>query len=258
MDTLEEVALRSRRVGWLSLFGAVVVFLSIGYSYFTIRQLDYKVAQRSSEITSLQSEILQLEGAIKDKKNHIQELNSSIITLRETRNSAAALLLDILNIEHQVRVDKVVNWEGLREQLLSMPSGQRQEAVLTAILLAWKDVPFNIDGNRFFEGLSSPGFIKYVLSLVGIKVQEKSGERISDALMRSFEKTEHTDPGDIACYKGAIGSFCLLIISTDSNGKPLAAIGTLETVNPLGIYAMSNINIDHFPLVGYFKVSYKS
>jgi cell division protein FtsL len=248
--TFEEIAQRSRRWGWLSLLGALLVFLSMGYSYFTIHKLDQEVMLKNAEISDL-------EEQIQKKKSDIEELNAIIPKLIEKRNSAAALLLQILDIERQVIVGRSVNWERFREQFLLLPNGQRQEAVLMAILLAWKDIPFNIEGKRLLEGFSSSSFIRYVLHHVGINIRENRGEYLSEAFMRSFEKTQSTEPGDIVCYKGDIGNFCLLIISTDAEGKALAGIGTLETANPLGIYAMSSINVRKYPLVGYFKVPYK-
>lgn len=249
MDAFDKLAQRSHRMGWLSLLGALLVFISMGYSYFTIHDLN-------DEINKLEIERTKLETEITNKKENIIVLDSSINKLQQSRNSAAALLLDILNIENQFNVDNSVSWESFREQLLSMPSGKRQESVLTAILLAWKDIPFNIKGKRLLEGFSSPNFIEYVLKHVGVNVQKNKGERLSETFMRVFQKSLSSEPGDIVCYKGAVGNFCLLIINTDKNGVALAGIGTLETVNPLGIYAMENINEESFPLLGYFKVPY--
>ena len=137
MDAFDKLAQRSYRMGWLSLFGAVLVFISMVYSYFTIHDL-------SDEINKLEIEKTKLETEVTSKKEDLIELGSLVSRLQQSRNSAAALLLDILNIENQFNVDPSVNWESLREQLLSMSSGKRQEAVLTAILLAWKSIPFNI------------------------------------------------------------------------------------------------------------------
>ncbi len=257
MATFEDIAQRSHRWGWLSLFGALLVFLSMGYSYFTIHKLDQEVILRNVEIDRLRKEISDLEEQIQKKKGDIEELNAIIPKLVEKRNSAAALLLQILDIERQVIVDRSVNWGLFRKQFLSLPNGQRQEAILMAILLAWKDIPFSITGRRLLEGFSSSSFIQYVLHHVSINIRENRGEYLSEAFMRSFERTQSTEPGDIVCYRGAIGNFCLLVISTDSEGKALAGIGTLETAHPLGIYAMSSINVNNYPLVGYFKVPYK-
>ena len=146
-------------------------------------------------------------------------------------------LLDFLasvTDESQVSIlDRDVDWGAVKADLDKLPSGKRKQTLLTAILLAWKNIPFTMGSQSVSQGFDSPRFIEFVLSKNGVKIDKRDDERMSDALMRSFSKVEKPMPGDLVFYKGQVGSFGFIYLS---DGKPSSAgvgIGTLQAAAPL-------------------------
>ena len=153
-------------------------------------------------------------------------------------------------------LDKDVDWSFVKTAIDELPNGARKQAVLTAILLAWKEVPFSMGKQSMTKGFDSPRFIEYVLSKNGVKVTKAPNERMSDALMRSFEKVAKPIPGDLVFYHGQVGSFGFIYLGEGGPSSAGIGIGTLQQIAPLQIISLDNINTPYFPLIGYFRVSY--
>ncbi len=245
---LEKLAVASRKATILSSLGALIILSSLAYSA-------YKIVKVESVVKQKQIELLTVDDKLKKQEVLVNTLNQDIKNLQNTQNGLLDFIAQV-TYESQLSIfDRDVDWRSVKADIDKLPSGNRKQSILTAILLAWKEIPFKM-GKHSVNGFDSPRFIEYVLSKNGIKVVKEPNERMSDALMRSFKKVEKPEPGDLVFYKGQVGSFGLIYIS---NGQPSSAgvgIGTLQASDPLQIINLDNINTPIFPLIGYFHVVY--
>jgi hypothetical protein len=122
--------------------------------------------------------------------------------------------------------------------------------------LAWKDLPFSLENHSLASGLDSPHFINVVLKNVGVKVQQNPNERLSDAMMRQFQKVDSPMPGDLIFYKGNVGSFVMMYIAPGAASGNGIAVGTLQTGEEVQIVDTIHINTPVYPFIGYFRVPY--
>jgi len=232
---IEKLTVSSRRAAILSILGVAIVLGSLTYSAFKLAELERAVVQKQKEIATLTDDI---EG------------------LRNTQNGLLDFLAKVTD-EAQVSIlDRDVDWGAVKADIEKLPSGKRKQAILTAILLAWKDVPFAMGSQSVSQGFDSPRFIEYVLSRNGVKISKASNERMSDALMRTFKRVEKPRPGDLVFYTGQVGSFGFMYVSDGKPGSAGVGIGTLQGIAPLQIISLNNINTPYFPLIGYFRVVY--
>jgi len=225
----------SRRAALLSLIGFIIILVSMGYAAVRLRQLETEKEQLSASISYLRS--------------HTDDL------LR-TQESVLDFLGGITTAERIRLIDPSVDWSETKKYIIDMPAGPRKTAVLTAILLAWKDLPFSLENHSLASGLDSPHFINVVLANVGITVQKGTDERLSDAMMRQFKKVDSPMPGDLIFYRGNVGSFVMMYIAP---GSPLGkgiAVGTLQTGEEVQIVDTAHINTPVYPFIGYFRVPY--
>jgi len=241
-DQLEIIAKASRKAAGLSALGAAVVIGSLLYGAVSLRNLEGKIDQSEKEL--------------KEKQQQVERLRVEVEALRATQSDLLDFLARVASANQISILDPSIDWERLRASILSLPPGKRKQAILTAILIAWKEVPFTLGGHAVATGFDSPRFLHYVLGQVGVTVKQRPGERLSDALMREFEKTNSPVPGDLVFYKGQVGSFGFLYLSADAGGGGPAGIGTLQAIAPLQILSLSNVNTPSFPLIGYFHVGY--
>lgn len=248
-EELQRLAVSSRRAAVLSAFGAIVVFGSLTYSA-------YKLADTARQIALKKEEVAAIDAELKRREAVIGTLTRDIDRLKSTQNGLLDFLAKVTD-ESQVSIlDRDVDWQIVKSDIEKLPSGKRKQTILTAILLAWKDIPFAMGKQSVGKGFDSPRFIEYVLATNGVKIRKDSNERMSDALMRSFKKVEKPRPGDLVFYKGQVGSFGFFYLS---DGKPSSAgvgIGTLQATAPLQIISLDNVNTPFFPLIGYFRVFY--
>ena len=246
---LEKLAASSRRAAVVSIGGVIIVLLSLVYSSFKIASTEKAVQEKQQEVATLDSEL-------KRQAITVNALTRNVESLRNTQNSLLDFLAKVTD-ESQVSIlDRDVDWSIVKSNIEGLPNGKRKQAVLTAILLAWKEIPFTMGKQSLSKGFDSPRFIEYVLSKNGVKVIPKPNERMSDALMRSFERVEKPRPGDLVFYRGQVGSFGFIYLG---DGKPSSAgigLGTLQAISPLQVINLDNINTPYFPLIGYFRVRY--
>ena len=139
---------------------------------------------------------------------------------------------------------------------MSLPPGQRKKAVLAAILLAWKEIPFRLGGRSLGSGFDSSNFVRFVLSQVGINIADEPNRRPSEIMMQRFERTDTPMPGDLMFYRGNIGNFVLIYLAKGNPGGQGICVGTVETGQPVQIIDSTIINTPIFPFIGYYKIDY--
>ena len=225
----------SQRAALLSLTGFLVILASMGYAAVKLHQLE-KEKQELSE-------------SIKYLRSHTDEL-------LQTQEGVLDFLGGVTSGERIRLIDPSVNWTQTKKYLINMPAGSQKTAVLTAILLAWKDLPFSLDNHSLATGLDSPHFIAVVLANVGVNVQKGPNERLSDAMMRQFRQVDSPMPGDLIFYKGNVGSFVMMYMAPGSESGKGIAVGTLQTGEPVEIVYTVHINTPVYPFIGYFRVPY--
>lgn len=235
MKSVEALRGASLRNALLSLLGVLIVLASLGYSAY---------------------ELHRLENILADKQKTVKELNDKIHSLSSTQNSLLEFLGSVTGQDNISIIDPSVDWPKVKQGIIEMPAGKRKDAVLAATLLAWKDIPFTLGSSQLGLGFDSPRFLKYVLEKVGVSIPTVPGERLSDTMMKFFEKTDKPLPGDIAFFKGQVGSFGFILASPGDDKMAPVGIGTLQKIAPLQIISLSNINTPYFPLIGYFRVKY--
>jgi len=238
----------SKKIGILSLIAFSVVIISIIYASVNLNRLE-------SSIDSLKNDINVLQKEKQKKEKEIFVLTQKINNLSSTQDSILDFFGNVTAEGHIRLLDSTVNWQEVKEELINLPPGKRKQAIFIALLLAWKDIPFYM-GGRTLTGFDSTTFLRYVLSKVGIKIEDEAMVSLSVTLMKNFKKVDNPKPGDLVFYRGIVGNFGLLYISDGgSTGSPVG-IGTLQRINPLSVIDLNNINTTYFPLIGYFRVKY--
>ena len=225
----------SQRTALVSMIGFLIILASMGYEAIKLRQLEKEKQQLSDSVRYLRS--------------HTDEL------LR-TQEGVLDFLGGVTSGDRIRLIDPSVDWSSTKKFLIDMPAGPRKTAVLTAILLAWKDLPFSLENHSLASGLDSPHFINVVLKNVGVKVQQNPNERLSDAMMRQFQKVDSPMPGDLIFYKGNVGSFVMMYIAPGAPSGNGIAVGTLQTGEEVQIVDTIHINTPVYPFIGYFRVPY--
>lgn len=245
----EKIAASSRRAVILSALGAVIVIGSLAYSAYKLIDMEKAVAKKQRQIAVLDVEV-------KEREARIASLTNTLEGLRNTQDDLLDFLAKVTD-ESQVSIlDPAVDWNAVKSDIEKLPPGRRKQAILTAILLAWKEIPFTMGKQSVGKGFDSPRFIEYVLSRNGVRINKKPDERMSDALMRTFKKVEKPRPGDLVFYRGQVGSFGFIYLSDGGPSGSGVGIGTLQAIAPLQIISLNNINTPYFPQIGYFRVVY--
>jgi hypothetical protein len=246
-DVLDQnlVAIRksSRLSALISLVGFLIVLGSIVYSSIQLTRLEQKRQELEQQQTQLKSSIASLQQKTAD------------LTL--TQGYVLDFVGGVAAKENLRMLDPDVNWDVTKQQLVDMPVGPRKAAVFKGILLAWKAVPFSLNNTGMKSGLDSPHFINVILSNSGVVVNEKPGQRLSDAMMSQFEKVDHPLPGDLAFFHGNVGSFVLMYMAPGTASGQGVALGTLQTGEEVQITDLSNINVAHYPFIGFYRVPYR-
>jgi len=252
-DKLQRASFRS---AILTILGAIVVISSLIFSYYELNKLTKISQEKSIEISQKQKELSNLKESIQVKEESINKLKNQIKQLTITQESLLDFLVSVTDEQQISIMDSSVDWTGVKNEIIQLPAGKRKDAILTAILLAWKEIPFTMGKESVSSGFDSPRFLRYVLSKVGLDIATVPGERLSDTLMKAFIKVDDPKPGDLVFYKGQVGSFGFIYLSDgDRTGSPVG-IGTLQKIAPLQIISLDNINTPYFPLIGYFRVIY--
>ena len=255
MDNLEKLKKSSRRSAWLTIYGAVIIFGSLTYSYINLSSLEKEMIKKSLELINIENSTENLRQVAESYSFQLKETEIKLASLQSTQNSILDFLVSVTSESKIHILDSSVDWLESKRQLELLPAGDRKNALLNAILLAWKDIPFEM-GKEGVHGFDSPRFLHFVLQSVGVEVERKPRQRMSDALMQSFQKVEKPQPGDLVFFKGQLGSFGFILLSVGDKDSEHVGIGTLQKVAPLQIISMGNINTPYFPLRGYYRVIY--
>ena len=139
----------SRRSAIISLLGVFIVIISLIYSYFQIRSLQIQIEDKMHELVELQ--------------NKIQEYNEEISKLSSTQESLLDFLAAVTEEENISILNISGDWKKVKNEIMGLEAGKRKDAILIAILLAWKDIPFSLVQESIRAGFDSPSFLRYVL-----------------------------------------------------------------------------------------------
>nr|VFJ42373.1 MAG: hypothetical protein BECKDK2373B_GA0170837_10013 [Candidatus Kentron sp. DK] len=263
MKDLEVIRASSRRAGILTIGGVLIVIASLFYSYFQLSTLEKSIRAKEQVLREYQTKIRKRKAEVEKQKKLAESsqkeagvLRARIEDLKSTQGSLLDFLVSVTDKNKVSILGSDVNWQAVEQQLQELPAGSRKNAILNAILLAWKDVPFSMGKESISSGFDSPRFLRYVLGTVGVHVDSKKGESLSVTLMNRFEKTDTPKPGDLVFFKGQVGNFGFIIAAVADKFSEHVGIGTLQKVAPLQILRLGNINTPYFPLRGYYRVRY--
>ncbi len=200
--------------------------------------------------------VQRLQEQKKQLGEQVEELIFKTSELIATQDDILEFLEQVTSKEKIQLLDPNVDWEKTKNRIISLSPGKRKQAVFAAILLAWQDIPFELNEESLSLGFDSPRFLRFVLSQVGIAIESEPGIPLSVILMSSFEKVEDPLPGDLMFYRGQVGNFGFIYLSEGRPDGQGVGVGTLQEVAPLQIIDTSNINTPFFPFIGYFRVNY--
>jgi hypothetical protein len=224
---------------WISIASVVIALVGVfGQSY----------------LSNIKSERTELEVA--QSRKELKKLRRTVLELRSTESDILEFLANVTKGEQIPLIDPSVNWPNVKEQLLGMPPGRRKQALLIALLYAWKDIPFTLGGKSLKKGFDSPSFLARVLNDVGVNFKKKPGILLSELMISQLKKIDSPRPGDIAFYKGQVGNFGALLLATDDDKKNYVGVGTFQKKHPLQVITLKKIYTNSYPLVGYFSVNY--
>ncbi len=246
--TDESIAQASRRAARVSAIGAVLVFASLIYSAFRIASVEEQIEFKQAMLDAV-SDTLELES------KRWLKLQSEVEELRLMQHGLLTFLSTIVDDSKVRLIDPDVDWMHV-QTAIDTTHGARRQAMLAAVLLAWKDIPFAMGSSRPDAGFDSPRFLSYVLERSGVKVTPKPNERMSDALMRVCTRVDAPLPGDLVFFRGQVGAFGLLYLGGDVQSGTAIGIGTLQATEPLQVMLLKHVNTQYFPLIGFFRVPY--
>lgn len=249
MSSEETLAQASKRAAIVSAIGALFVLASLVYSTLRIVAIEEEVNEKQA--------LLQIvTDSLTANKTQWKALKHEVVELRNTQDNVLKFLTEVVDGKKVNLLDSDVDWSVVQRSIDTLSPGVRKQAILTAILLAWKDIPFAMGQYTPNQGFDSPRFLAYVLGKNGVHIQQRPNERLSDALMRTCIRVDKPQPGDLVFYKGQVGSFGFLYLADDEPYVAGIGIGTLQALEPLQIMRLANVNTPHFPLIGYFRVPY--
>jgi NlpC/P60 family len=242
--SFDELGKASRRAALVSLVGILIVLGGMAYAIFNLSRLER------------QRQLLEIEK--KSLADSVKNVETRTRELQQTEESVLDFLGGVTSKEKFRLIDPSVDWPRTKATILAMDAGPRKSAVLDAILLAWKNLPFSLEDRSLGRGLDSSHFMNVVLSSTGVHVQQRKDERLSDAMMGQFQKVDSPLPGDLIFYHGNVGSFVLMYIGPGSPEGKGVAIGTLQTGEEVMVLDTKNVNASVYPFIGFFRVPYPS
>jgi hypothetical protein len=208
------------------------------------------------QLRGLERDRQRLENQVARLTDSLRAIEARTRSLVQTQESVLDFLGSVTTGDRIRLVDRAVDWNRTKREIMAMPTGPRKSAVLAAILLAWKELPFSLDNRGLSHGLDSPHFIKVVLERVGVAVTQRPDERLSDAMMRQFQRVDSALPGDLIFYRGNLGSFVVMYVAPGMPGGKGVAVGTLQTGEEVQVLDTQHINTPVYPLIGVFRVPY--
>ncbi|WP_420322556.1 NlpC/P60 family protein [Flagellimonas sp.] len=270
----EKIKLSSRISGFLIIAGLLIFLLALAFGGNKLHEINKELDQKKETLEITNSKLNELTSRLSSTRENLDlaELKTDslelyfdnmLLKVDSLKNDERTLTQFLINLiktsQENVQADADnIDWEILEENLNNMPSGKRKSAIFISLLMTWKEVPFDLGKKNPSVGFDSPRFLAYVLNQVGIKVQRKPNEPLSVTLMNKFDKVDTPKIGDLIFYKGQIGNFGLIYLGPNKDDSSQGiGIGTLQSISPLSIYDTKNLNIEFYPLRGFYRVNYE-
>jgi hypothetical protein len=128
---VEELGRASRRAAVLSLLGFLLVVAALTYAMLQLRNLERERQQLEQDVKVLQDSVGTLERRSQE--------------LLRTQNGVLDFLGGVTAGEQIRLIDRSVDWEQTKRYVMALESGPRKDAILAAVLLAWKELPFSLE-----------------------------------------------------------------------------------------------------------------
>jgi len=252
-DALKKIERSSRRSAILTLVGVCIFLGSLLYSSYSLHKTDNELTTANNKIDSIQLK--------NDSLNlNLKKLSLHIINLKNDEKDLTDFLIRLIRTTSENKAISdygFIDWERITKSIVNLPSGKRKSAVLIALLLTWKEMPFELGSKSPSVGFDSPSFLAYVIGQAGIVVRRNPNEIMSQSLMANFKKVDKPLPGDLIFYKGNVGSFGLMYICEGQENGQGIAVGTLQKQHPLTLYETIFVIRKYFPFIGYYRVNYE-
>jgi cell wall-associated NlpC family hydrolase len=257
MEELNRLKKSSERSAIISLIGLVIFFSSLLYSSINLDKTAKILDEKAKDYKKTKGKLDSITNILTIERQRIDSLKEDELQLNEylirLLNSTQA------NQGNPEKQNRKINWDTIKKTITELRSGRRKLAVTIALLTTWKAIPFKMGINTPKEGFDSSGYIEYILKQLGITIKRKDGEKLSEAIMRTFQKVNNPLPGDLIFYhakgKDEVGNFGLFYLCRDSKIGQGVGIGTLDTPDSLNIYETSEVT-QPTAFIGYFRVPY--
>jgi len=253
----------SRLGGALHFSGLLFLLGTLVYSYLSLTNLETSIQEKTGKLAALEEQLEFARADIRAKTGKLAVLEeqleiarSETLDVEATQREILEFLGKVLDGEPIRIFDAQVDWEGVQQQLGELRAGPAKSAIMNAILLSWKDIQFDLGGDALESGFDSSTFLLKVLRSVGVVIEVPEGVLPSTAIKQASCLVENAQPGDIAFFKGDIGSFGLLIAATSGSIGDVVGIGHLSTEYPLRITGVHNNPKTIYGFEGYYRPPY--
>jgi len=226
----------------------IAVALGSGYVASGLKAQQALRKSLTQEVNNLNTKVIALEGQVQD--------------LTKTREGILKFLGDVSRRENIPLIAKDVDWSSVVASVATLRDGARKHAVYGALLTAWKEVPFKLEGTKFPGGVNSPEFIRLVLNSAGTPIAKGPNDSSSGALMAASKRVDGPEPGDLVFYRGAdpgsVGYFVMMYLAPGSPEGHGIVLGSYDQKNPVQVLDAKYFDkvkpID--PFIGYFRPPY--
>ncbi|MEM6737596.1 MAG: NlpC/P60 family protein [Bacteroidota bacterium] len=238
----------------LLLFNGLPVLIVLAGTFYASTNLE----RSYSELETVKCLLKEAEFKVDSLNIYFRKISQDVDDLKGDEKKLTDFLIQLIKTSKKNSVgSEELDWDRISKCILDLPSGKRKTAVLISLLIAWKEIPFELGGSSPSASFDSPSFLKYVVEQVGIEVNKRPDEFLSVTMMKKFEKVDKPLPGDLIFYKGQTGNFGLMYLCDGHSDGQGIAVGTLQAISPLAIYETRHINTPFFPLRGYYRVNYE-
>lgn len=224
---------------------------------FSLPPLLKKAEEARAAISHLEAERDRALADLAKQQKIASDLREQTVLLEMDQAAVMSTIGEVINAANIEIIDPDIQFSDIETDFSKLAPGKRKQAVMVAILMAWKSIPFATGGTDVDRGLGSPEFLFFVLERVGIKIPRESNKLPSESLMRTLKKVEQPAIGDIAMYRGSSGFYGAFVVSLgEKSGGPIG-LGGYNSTLPVQIRSLSRGNREAHPLIGYFHVPYE-
>jgi hypothetical protein len=185
-----------------------------------------------------------------------EDLKKQLESLKRSQSDLVDFFEKITSSEKVAVIRPGVDWNAARKEILDLPPGQRKNAVFSALLYTWKDIPFRLGGNSARGGFDSPRFIAQCLSQVGLRFATNRDQPLSVTIMNGCRRVETARCGDLMFYKGDVGYFVMMYLAPSREVGQAICIGTFESGEPVQVRDSADFRTDLYPFQGFFSPPY--